>query len=157
MTLEPEDIPAFLLVLASTLAALLILGFVALRVPWPFRPTAVEVGHAPLYTARVGAVLGSTFLSAPFVRVTTYDDFVVIAPILLRPHVLRRADGVRVVREELRGALPGLRQSTLVLRHAVPRVPEHLRLIPRVPDALEAALTRSLSPAPAERRLPGPS
>ena len=112
MTLEPEDIPAFLVVIASILAAVFLLAFLAPRVPWPFRPTPDEVGHAAVYTVRVGAVMGSTLLSAPFVRVTTYEDFVVIAPALSSPHVLRRGDEVRVEREELRGRCLGCTRCT---------------------------------------------
>ena len=144
MMLDAEDVPTLMIVCATILAAMFLLAFLASRVNWPFKPTATEAGHRPAYTARVGAVLGSTFLSTPFVRVSTYDDFVVIAPILLGTYVLRRSDGVRVEREEQKVPWFPMTQVSLILLHDVPRVPAMLRLLPRDARALEMALRASL-------------
>lgn len=78
--------------------------------------------------------------SLPLVRVSTYPDLVVIAPMFVAPIVLRRADRVRV--EPKRFFL----STGIALRHSIAGLSPDLRiwLRPRQAALLEAALRRSL-------------
>jgi len=103
-------------------------------------PTKEEVGLTPTRTFRTGVRIGFQNWSLPLVRVSTYPGFVVIAPMLVAPIVLRRTDRVRVEAKRF------LLSTGIALRHSVAGLSPDLRIWPRPRQAalLEAALRRSL-------------
>lgn len=143
-----DHLPWILGVVFTVLPVLAIALLAFLRVNRRFTPTPHEVGHTPTYSLRMGVSLGNALFSSPFVRVTAYDDFVVIAPVFFGLHVLRPSDSVRVERTLERPAIFLFGQTQVVVHHAQSDVPSPIVMLVRDPTTLESSLRASLQPRP---------
>jgi hypothetical protein len=97
---------------------------------WPRRRAAIEAGRSPLHEVVTAGAIGWIHYRGPFIRVRTYDRFVVISG--LRTIVLGY-DAIDAVE-----ARPGdgiLLGSVRILHHQ-PGAPRHIRFDLRQPERL---------------------
>jgi hypothetical protein len=97
---------------------------------WPRRRAAIEAGRSPLHEAVSAGAIGGIHYRGPFIRVRTYERFVVISALHTTVLDYDTIDAVE--------ARPGdglLLGSVRILHHQ-PGAPRHIRLDLRQPERL---------------------
>lgn len=117
-----DNLPVLIIVLGGAAAVLIgLLYRSAGKLP-------EEAGRTPLFEQRCAGSLGPWFYKLPFIRLSVYEDFLVVAN--FKAHLLRKSDVTQMAQDR------AFLQNQLVITHTNPAVPAKIRLYVDRPQAL---------------------